>query len=297
MKVYEFSPFYNENQILKLKHSESKVWVDKLFVTESNCDFKKNRKEYYCDEGGLSKVEHLKLNGIEEFKEKRFGLSRRYPYLKFKNNGWVNERIQRDSQVELSGINVEDGDILVFSDVDEIIDSRNAEYLIDMVKIMGIVTVKLRFYCYYFNLLSENWHEVWPGSPPDYSYRVFLMTGRHYKKLKGRVDQLRKKGEGGRLYNEVACFPFYSGFHYSWMGGAEAVKSKLKAYAHDLDDHDRSVVNAYNQEDFERYIVDMLKNGGSLFPNHRLVVEDVEKMPKLNMVDHFYTQNRELFLV
>jgi molecular chaperone DnaK len=87
------------------------------------------------------------------------------------------------------------------SDIDEIIDSRFSEELIRYVNKYGITTIKLHYTLYYFNLFSKNW-----VGPPDYSYRVFLMSGEYFKRNSVNSNLLRKAGERGDLVETVKCF-------------------------------------------------------------------------------------------
>lgn len=69
-----------------------------------------------------------------------------------------------------------DDDIVILSDIDEIIDSRYLDEIIHEVRKRGIVTIKLCFTLFYLNLVSTNW-----GGAPI-SYRLFIMT-KYFKKM------------------------------------------------------------------------------------------------------------------
>jgi len=262
--IYEFSPFFNENLIGDLKLKESSNWVDRIVYTESDMDFKYNYKGYLC-ELESERLQHNRISGRDFFRPDYLGVSRRAPFIRKKNCGWHNERAQRNSQVSVSNIDISDNDILIFSDVDEIIDHRYFEGLIEMAELHGCVTIKMRFFCYFFNVLSTNWHQIWPGSPADYAYRVFIMTGRYYRSIRGNIDRLRKRGESGLLYNSIPCFPYYAGFHYSWIGGVDAVARKLRSYAHAINDHGFHLAQAHDEDNLEDYVHEQLFSGNSIF--------------------------------
>ncbi len=138
--------------------------------------------------------------------------------------------MQRNASTQF--IDPDDKDIVIVSDVDEILDSRRADEVIWAVQKYDIVTVKLRLSHFFFDLLVD-W---WPG-PEDYAYRTFIMTGRYFRTLKGRADRLRKAGESGALIGKVHCLSGFAGFHHSWIGDVDALVRKISAYSHDPEEH------------------------------------------------------------
>ena len=74
---------------------------------------------------------------------------------------------------------------------------------IDLALQKQIVTVKLYFTIFYFNLYSI-------GMGPDYSYGLFLMTGEKYKEFKKKFygfDQFRKWAKRGNWLMKFIVFP------------------------------------------------------------------------------------------
>ena len=183
---------------------------------------------------------------------------------------------------------IEDDDVVILSDVDEIIDRHEVPYLIELVKKQGIITVGLRCTCFYLNLFTKNW----PG-PERYSYRVFLMTGKHFKSLSISSDVLRKKGESGRLINEVYCHRGYSGYHHSWLGDLKFIKNKILSYAHSQHDHDRRLFDKHGNLN-ELVLKDKLKNRESLFPNQSLEIDNDAIL--LNSVTNNLSLYRQYFI-
>ncbi|QEL57705.1 glycosyltransferase family 17 protein [Chromobacterium paludis] len=276
---YDCSPFNNENLIAKIKINENKSSGIHTCVTESNKTFRYDNKNYAfsleCDNSYLT---YHKVDGNQLFVGKKIRISRKPWFIKYDVNPWTNEAIQRN--LACSFLDVKDDDTIILSDIDEIIDQRVFPDLIELTKKHGIITIGLRFTLFYLNLFSKNW----PG-PERYSYRVFLMTGKVFKSLKMTSDQLRKKGEAGKLINEIYCHDGYSGFHHSWLGDIDFVKNKLLSYAHSKDDHVGSIFMPNGDVDMcslKKYIL----GGKSIFPNHQLYVDD--SVPQLNSIakDH-----------
>lgn len=291
MTVYECSPFYNEFDLLNLKVSECKDWVDVFSVSESDYTFKYKHKGYLLSDEGIL---HQKVNGKKEFSEEYFGLKRTYPFFGMKSSAWRNEGVQRNRACE--NLILKDDDVVILSDIDEIIDSRYFEELLDIVKKKKIITVKLHFTMFYMNLFSTNWHEVWPGSPEDYSYRVFLISGDYFKKNKINSNVLRRLGEGGKLYNEVYCYPKIAGFHHSWLGDYQAVHNKMNAYAHDVKDHGSGIVGAANENSIEQFIKEKLQRKESIFNGHNLEVKSLESLPYLKSVEDDFELYKNYFI-
>jgi hypothetical protein len=63
------------------------------------------------------------------------------------------------------------GDIVMLSNIDEIIESRHGDHIICNAMRRGVITIKVYLTMFHFNLYSYNW-----GGSPDYSYAIFVMT-------------------------------------------------------------------------------------------------------------------------
>lgn len=293
MKIIECCPFYNEHILLELKLEESSSWLNELHVSESDYTFKYDRKGYLLD-NKCNRIVHKKINGERDFSKYYYGLKRSFPFFGRKSSAWKNEAFQRN--YACSNLFVEDDDIVIFSDIDEIIDTRQISKLIDQVYQHEIITIPLVFSMFYMNLISTNWHEVWPGSPPDYKYRVFMMTGKYFKDLKVSSNELRRLGEGNKLTDSIYCYPDFAGYHHSWLGGSKEVYNKLNSYAHDLGDHGKELTLAYDEGRLDEYIKDRVENSLSIFPGHKLDLVPSEEFNFLTTVNMNKDKYKELIL-
>lgn len=267
MRIIECCPYYNEQQMLELKVDEGSSWIDEFRIAEASHTFKFKEKGFNLQTNS-HKVTHLKLDGNQHFVKDFIGLKRSFPFIGKKSGAWRNEGVQRNYATE--GMEPAADDIVILSDIDEIIDARHADYLVELVKKHKIITVKLHFTMFYMNLFSTNWHEVWPGSPPDYAYRTYLMTGDYFNNLKWSSDTLRHMGESSKFVNSIHCPDNFMGFHHSWLGSDDTIYNKLMSYAHDIKDHGQELVDAYNQGDLKSFISNRLAQGQSIFANHKL---------------------------
>lgn len=268
MKIKLFVPYFNEQMVAGINILSSVKWVDEFHLTEVNYTHQGKLKDYNFDYDMYSKhVDKLNYHAIDVrndflFNRKyipHFGGQNRpewHPKIFF-NTSWFNEGVQRNQSCNQSLI--EDDDIIILSDIDEIIDPRKADMIIAAVEKHKIVTVRLNFSLLYFNLFSKNW-----SGPSDYSYRIFIMKGSEFRKRNFDYDTLRKLGERSQLLNEVYCLPEICGFHHSWIGNKESIKAKLLAYSH----VEHRVLND------DQYIENCLRNGKSLFDNHELCIDN-----------------------
>ena len=171
--ISDFSPFSNENLISKIKLIENKKWMDSMNIIESNKSFSYESKEYQFPFPNDNFVNYIEMDGCKHFTKIKPRLMRRYPFFKFSADKWKNESIQRNYLLE--NIRPYPDDILILSDIDEIIDPTYKNYIIDNVNRNGIITIKLIFTMFYFNLVVKNW-----GGPAGYSlaskYRQVAVT-------------------------------------------------------------------------------------------------------------------------
>lgn len=279
MKVYEYCMFHNEHAVLDIKLRESRGWVDELHLCEANCTFQGERREPVLPAPDDFLKCHL-FDGEARFHPPlKWGPSRHWPFFRRRKMARKNETMQRNAVHRILGA-VNDDDIVVLSDIDEILDSRHAGEVIDAARRHGIVSVRLHHTLYYLNLYSTNWHEVWPGSPPDYAYRLFVMTGARFRKLAQGSDRLRRRGEWGQLNRKVHLLDGFRGFHHSWLGDEAAALAKLRSYAHSADEHRADLLDEAGNISAGK-LRDCIRSGQSLFPGNRLEVRGFDEVEPL----------------
>jgi len=284
MRIIECCPFFKENLISEVHIQESSKWVNEIHITECNMTHQFKKKPFYFEHESMDKVFYHKLNV-----DKIFLPPRKYiPHVKiknkpdwhnkiFRNASWYNEGMQRKYFVP----DFQDDDILVLSDIDEIIDSRFSQQILKEVKERGIVTVKLHFTSFYLNLFSKKW-----GGPKDYSYRTFVITGKKFREdWNCDYDTLRKAGEKFQLMDTVYCIPEIAGFHHSWLGDENYISEKIAAYTH----NEHAV---YNNID---YIKECLAKGISIFPDQELEVNNDIKL--LSYIEDHKEKYKKYFVV
>lgn len=282
MKIYEFCLYYNEADALGIKQREASRWIDELHLCEATQTFRaRDKPSNLAASDDFTKV-HIFDSKARFHPEYKWGVSRYAPFFRKKDMARKNETLQRNFVHEV--LAPEDDDIVILSDVDEIIDSRHADEIVEAAKKHGVVSLRIHHTLFFLNLYSTNWHEIWPGSPQDYAYRIFVMTGKHFRTMKYTSDRIRRLGEWGKLGGEVHLMEGMRGFHHSWLGDEKAALAKLKAYAHHMDHHSAELVDSNTGEASVEKLGQMIREGRSIFPGNQLEVRDFEKVPQLTVV-------------
>jgi hypothetical protein len=253
MKVYEYSPFFNEARVLQIKLREADRWVDEVHLCEADRTFSYSPKPLYLA-SILKQQAHgpqlerrvrahaLVSDGVFRapsaeaiyYDPSRHGVGdfdRWYWQLLSGNAAYHNEAVQRNRAISVLARHVRDDDLVILSDVDEIIDSRHAEFIASETAKHGIITVKLHYSVFYLNLFTASNHGM-----PHFSYRLFVMTGRYFRTLPFSPDYLRKRGIEGGFRDFIHCPEQVLGFHHSWLDHEQNAFPKLQAFAANVAD-------------------------------------------------------------
>jgi hypothetical protein len=245
MKIYEFCPFLNENSAAEIKIKEDSVWVDQLHIIESNKTFSNDDKDFNFNKNLITDkvIYHAKdvSNLFRNIEEKlmyyslnpldKINFIKWYWMLMNKSGVFYNESIQRNFCKPILNELVEDNDIVILSDIDEIIDSRFADRIISEVKKHQIISINLYVTAFYLNLFCPT-----RVGAPNYCYRIFIMTGRYFKLMPFTSDYLRKNGFENRLVNNIYKLNKFAGFHHSLLDYKKTFQEKKNAYRCNSDD-------------------------------------------------------------
>ena len=292
-KIILCCPFFNENLIANLNIEEASKWVDEIHVTEFDKSFKYKLHEH-CFHNRNEKVYYHPMDASKLYKKPRafiphFFLHPISRWMKkiIRDTAWYNGGVSRN--YSLWNSNYQDDDTLILSDIDEIIDSKYANEIINAVDYYGIITIRVYFTMFYFNLFCPNW-----SGPSDYSYRIFIVKGDYLRKYYyGDSDYLRKMGEQSKLLNNVKCLDGIKGYHHSWLGDELFVANKLQSYAHSLDCHSYKIFDKNGNVDIN-IIKEYIRSGKSLFSGVSLKLDDDIKL--LSNVEKLRYLSPEYFL-
>jgi len=219
--IFDCFTFFNENDLLELRLNYLNDVVDKFIIVEAN-----------KTHSGVAKPMYFDKKRYKEFEDKIT-----YVFLEDlpeNESSWVYENLQRNYiQEVLKKENAKDDDIIIVSDLDEI--PSEEAILKYMLNPVGIAILEQKMYCCWLNLYE-------PGGSPWCSARIFK-----YKEFSREVPELEDNGFWNMCLvpkcNKTLTptriridygdsFLQNAGWHFSYLGGAEAVKYKIESFAH-----------------------------------------------------------------
>jgi len=245
--IYDCFAFFNELDLLEIRLNELTPVVDKFVLVEATRTFSKESKPLYYEENKQrfskfsDKIIHVVVDEFPGF------------FYKFRvPTPWDYDNYQK-SQVAMGLKDCHPDDVIIFSDLDEI---PRADKVVEYKDKPGTKVFKQRLSYYFVNCIAIDCPDesgvekkegvvYWNGSVMT-NYSDFVNA----KKLRMRRN---KKGEGIVAIQN-------GGWHFSFLGGREAVLLKLKSWAHANE-------KKYNPEylnDPEK-IKKLIESGGDLF--------------------------------
>ena len=226
MRVYDTFIFYNELDLLELRLRELYDHVDVFVLVESNRTLTNHPKPYIFEENierfrpWLDKIRHIKY------------ISNTNP------NFWTNADEQRDAVIQ--GLDdADDNDIIIYSDVDEIVRSS----CIDYIRTQHQATV-FGFHMPLCNF-KFNYMRVDPNPGP---YDIWTMAARAKWIRQFSIQALRNqrsriyiynvqidieyKGTTGVLTADEVIIIQHGGWHFSYLGDNEWLADKARNTVH-----------------------------------------------------------------
>lgn len=218
--VFDCFLFNNEFQLLKLRLNYLRDIVDKFIIVESDMTFSGKKKSLHIADIVKNNLSiDLPYDKIVTYK---------VPYIEFKGDRWAIEFHSRNFMKQaLIDNSIEDDDYVIISDVDEIprreaIEARKSGVL------------EMDSYHFYLNHKERN--IFWYGSIVDNWEGV----KRH------NIQDLRNVRRG---FNHIPN----GGWHFTYMGGTDAIRRKLADNSHSELDDDFWVEQMIKQVDSSRF--------------------------------------------
>jgi beta-1,4-mannosyl-glycoprotein beta-1,4-N-acetylglucosaminyltransferase len=267
MKIYDGFLFFNELDLLEIRLNVLDKVVDKFILVEASVTHQGKNKPFIFEENKerfssfLDKIIYIKVDNIPPtfstipnidpitFKEQCFysiykDITQTRLFNRFDPNemGFGRDFFQKEC-VKLGMEEANDEDILISSDLDEIPNPEIIARLGEFFEEDDLYTFNQIHYCYYLNMLhyshidnTRHNREIntnWKGSRMG-----------QWKTLKNySLNELRAQDNNDILDG---------GWHFSWMGGIDRVKTKLQSYSHQENNKSNiieSVDNMLNVED------------------------------------------------
>lgn len=213
MKIYDCSLFRNELDLLEIRFKELYDVVDHFVIVESTHTFQNEPKELVLKNNWdrykqwHDKIIHVVVDDMPNT-----------------GNAWHNDHHQRNSILR-GLIDANDDDIVIIGDGDEILRSEVVSDMRQNPK--DTYAFRTPYFNFKFNYMLVDNHE---------SYCVWITAGR--KKFIDKPEDFRAR----RFYiNDHTPYEYedekfkmyeHAGWHFTYLGDTEWVKTKLKSFAH-----------------------------------------------------------------
>jgi len=234
--IFDCFTFFNELDILEIRLNEMAPVVDRFVLVEARKTFQGADKPLYFDQNKarfapfLDRIEHVIVDFPEDL-----GL-----YRKASSQAWAREYYQRD-QIAQGLKTATPDDLVIVSDVDEIIRASTLQQAVRDYQAGSMLVFTCPVYFYYFNrqLKKNNWYlgprlcsvRSFRSAQDQRSTKLFASRGLRGSLLGAWHTRLWNKlntGFGGPMVEVTEA-----GWHFTSIGGWEAFRTKIKAFAHE----------------------------------------------------------------
>ena len=213
MQIYDVIPFFNETSLLTLRMEILDPYVDYFVISESPWTFSGREKPLY----------------FEQFRDQYKKFEGKIIYQVNKDNDpnwnqWQRSFYQKGNILSDVASSLKEDDIIISSDADEIPDLNK----IDFQKVLDtnhlFLCGQILFY-YYMNtmMMMKGVPENWEGT------RILpwkLLRRTSLTEIRGLDNSFLRY-----CASEVEHIP-QAGWHFSYLGGIDAMKFKISAYEH-----------------------------------------------------------------
>lgn len=218
MKVIDTFCFFNELDLLEFRLKLLGDKVDKFVICESNLTHSGKPKSYILEENMArydrwkDKIVYLPIEQSAE----NIVFDKVETYTPT-DGAWVLENEQRNA---LSYANefIEDDDLVMISDLDEMPNPGAIDALINSAIPTSpdkVVSLTVLFHCYYMNCQMHGRDRLWNATVAC-SGKAFKSTTPQYLR--------DNRNHFPRMPN--------AGWHFSYLGGIDKIKTKIEAFAH-----------------------------------------------------------------
>jgi len=217
MKIYDSFTFFNELDLVELRFALLNDYVDHFVVVESNKTHTYKKKPHFFErewqrwEPYHSKIIHIK------FDPEASGIIPDISHLT-RGDCWRMENAQRNA-IATGLIHAHNDDLILVGDVDEIPTREFMAYLRANGRTLKEPTsLRQQLHFYYLNCQAMDDHAVWKGTVVAKRGR-FPEHGKHYPQ---------------DMRNGLQTYPGFvnAGWHFSYLGNAETIRTKLGSFAH-----------------------------------------------------------------
>ncbi len=271
--IYDCFSFFNELDVLEIRLNTLDKVVDKFILAESPLTHTGNPKPLYFAE---NKERFAKFNDrivhvvVDDFPAMPDDMPVR-------EKAWTRENWQRNAIVRGLPKDIKDEDILLISDLDEI---PSPEYVQKATSNpIGVTRLDLKAYSFFINLRNVS-YPIWNNGTRVLTWRTFndsktYADSTYSECCVAAVNQGPSATRIRFLKPDKILKP--AGWHFSYLGGVEAIQRKMKSIAHTEFDTDKrtSLENIRNTlakgkslfNSYERFLPELID---SSFPQYIL---------------------------
>lgn len=226
--IYDCFSFFNELDLLEIRLNTLDKVVDKFILAESPLTHTGNPKPLYYAE---NKERFAKFNDrivhvvVDDFPTMPNDMPVR-------EKAWTRENWQRNAIVRGLPKDIKDEDILLISDLDEI---PSPEYVQKATSNpIGVTRLDLKAYCFFINLRNVS-YPIWNNGTRVLTWRTFndpktYVNSNYTECCIAAVNQGPSATRVRFLKPDRIFKP--AGWHFSYLGGVEAIQRKMKSIAH-----------------------------------------------------------------
>lgn len=264
-------PYFNERELLELRIRLLYDHVDKFIICEGDRTHKGDSKPLTCKQT-------LKELGL--LTDKVQVVEVKMPSYDQEPDPWVRERMQRNAAQEF----IQEGDIIIVSDCDEIINPAVISYHAASVYDLREKILRLPM----ANLNGRADLRVYKTTGEPAHWLAGYVCGSFHLD-KWTLSDLRESATLGKPVVEFAHSHLImeeyedKGWHFTWMGNPQRRKLKREAFAH-WSDNILGIENLNSQE-IGTFIEQYIPKAGNIYPlgceDSILLPYQVERLPKL----------------
>jgi hypothetical protein len=232
MKIFDCFMFYNEFDILELRLRELYDHVDVFVIVESDCSHTCNKKSY--------KLEQHLLARYAQWQDKIRYVKHTSPA---SPDPWINENAQRND-IQQGIHDADDEDIIIVSDVDEIIRASSVDYIrqTNQALIYGFHMPLFNFKFNYIRI-DPGPYDIWAMAAryhwvKQFSPQMLRNQRANLTKLPFKVKCQRKS----KTYPEIFVLDTqnvyvmeHGGWHFSYLGDNDWLHEKAMNNCHQED--------------------------------------------------------------
>ena len=213
MKIYDCFTFYNELDLLELRLEYLYDHVDHFVLVEGATTYTDIPKPFYFEENKdryakwLDKIIHVKVEDMPHSPD-----------------AWVNDIFQRN-QINRGLINAAPDDIIMVSDLDEVIRAEAVDSMRNDDDDVNIWGLRMPLFNFKFNymLTTADKYTVWGMA----TRKKYMVPADEFRRQRFNLVNFPYdyKGNGVRLVE-------HAGWQWTYLGDTDFARNKIKSFAH-----------------------------------------------------------------